>query len=65
MDAAVQQAEGIQGEAGGKSAGDGCTGADIEADDKPDREGRLQSVGDSGTQDRKSMWCQSGGYLPI
>ena len=32
---------GIQGKAGGEPAGDGGIGSDIEADDKPDREGRL------------------------
>ena len=33
--------------------------------DKSDREGRLQSIGDTGTQDRKGVWCQCGGYIPI
>lgn len=53
------------GEAGSKPAGDGSVGADLEADDKSDREGRLQSIGDTGTQDRKGVWCQCGGYIPI
>lgn len=27
--------------------------------------GRLQPIGDTGTEDREGMWCQRGGYIPI
>lgn len=27
--------------------------------------GDYRSIGDSGTQDRKGVWCQCGGYIPI